>query len=180
MTDGPLQARPSLSLPMRERTWFRRLAKPGPLRLSPESFRGRTRGVFRREECVCEGVAARHGSLHTRGQRPCALLVLTPPFRLSSARSLANKTSPRPARRPPGHVLRNPKRLHRMHPGRSALRGAASRAALRKARKAGRGSDEAAYSGRTLSLVYRVVLHRWNVVSSMSIGGRLARRRIES
>jgi len=35
MTCGPLRGRPSLSLPMRERTWFWRLAKHRPLRLSP-------------------------------------------------------------------------------------------------------------------------------------------------
>jgi len=52
MTSGPLRGRPSLSLPARERTWFRRLAKHRPLRLSPESVRGRTRGGLRRRDAA--------------------------------------------------------------------------------------------------------------------------------
>jgi len=67
----PGVARPSLSLPARERTCIRMLgetralrgrrpvpgwwAKPKPLRLSPESVRGRTRGVFWREEGAVKG-----------------------------------------------------------------------------------------------------------------------------
>jgi len=134
-----------------------------------------------REERFCEGVAARHGSLHARGQRPGSLLVLMPSFHPSSARSLATKTPrhthtsdlpdtqrqmiqpripptadpsatlwrrrapPQPGRRAPGHVLRDEKRLHRVHPpGRSA-----------PGPKEGRGLHEAANPGHVRFRVYR-------------------------
>jgi len=115
------------------------------------------KSVSVREECVYEGVVARHRSLHERGQRPWSLLVLMPPFRPSSARSLAS-TKPRPTHtsdlpdalreiiqplflrralaatgasptcaKPSGDVLRDEKRLHR---GRSPGRSALRRGRL--------------------------------------------------
>jgi len=44
----PSVVRPSLSLPSREGTWVRSGSNTPALLFSPESFRGRTRGVLQR------------------------------------------------------------------------------------------------------------------------------------
>jgi len=74
-----------------------------------------------------------------------------PPTADSSLALRRRRAPPRPARRRPGHVLRDEKRLHQRHsPGR---REAAFCAVPRKAR-ASRGSDEAANPSRVLFRVY--------------------------
>jgi len=73
------------------------------------------KSVSVREECVYEGVVARHRSLHERGQRPWSLLVLMPPFRPSSARSLAS-TKPRQHEASPHAHERSPRCAAGDHP----------------------------------------------------------------
>jgi len=141
---------------------------PEPLRLSPESVRGRTRGGLRREEWVCEGarpamdpsMQARQGD---RGLVPS--LSWCPPsarhqHEASPARSLAS-TKPRQHEAPPARSLASSTRsIFPIRSGRPSNRGslrsapAATGASIRSGRPGSRPSRKiesqqyvAAYNG---------------------------------
>jgi len=96
MTCGPLRARPSLSLPWRERTWFQRFGETRAPASLPSQ--GRSRGVLRRRESA---IALPVDRSSLKGRTSCSgrshpqSLVSSPSFRKARTEESQSRRGPR-------------------------------------------------------------------------------------